>query len=117
MTYPAKSVPVKSASTFIFKAVDETQAERPAFYYAVQLLGVSHRVGRTQSDMAFNGFIWQPLRAWVRAGSMLGGYCEEVLPQGSDATAVPEPGSVRMATRGPIYRRTCGHSLTSPFSS
>lgn len=42
MTYPAKLVPVKSASTFIFKAMDETQAERPGFYYAVQLLGGCH---------------------------------------------------------------------------
>ena len=49
MTYPAKLVPVKLASTFIFKAMDESQAEGPGFCYEGQLLRVSVSFGETQS--------------------------------------------------------------------
>lgn len=45
MTYPAKLVPVKLASTFIFKAMDESQAEGPGFCYEGQLLRVSVSFG------------------------------------------------------------------------
>lgn len=32
------------------------------------------------------------------------------------AESVCEPGPLLMAAMGPIYRRTCGHSLTIPLS-
>lgn len=73
MTYPAKLVLVKLASTFFFKAMDESQAEGPGFCYEGQAIESVSQFWRNTIRWSFNGCIWQSLGVWIRVWPMLVG--------------------------------------------